>query len=103
MDYFRTDCLKSYFEIVALVNKGNKVVNEQTEVKFFILDNMLYLGIDEKQKVLVNRFVNNYWYSTEQSAHENLEYFISKILNKNRIKSGKVDRLIKSELFKLSD
>lgn len=103
MDYFRTDCIKSYFEIVALVNKGNKAVNEQTEAKFFIVDNRLYLGIDEKQKALVNRFVNNHWYSTEESAHENLEYFISRILNKNHIKSGNVNGLIKAELFKLSE
>lgn len=102
MDYFRADCIKSYFEIVALVNKGNKIVNEQTEAKFFIADEKLYLGINSQQKIYLCKRVN-YWLRGTNSGHTSLEMFICKVLNTNKIVSGNVDTLIKSELFKLSD
>lgn len=102
MDYFRTDCIKSYFELVALVNKGNRVINEQTEVLFFILDAKLYLGIDSRQKILLCERANH-WYPKRTSGHEPLEKLICGVLNTNRIVSGDVNRLIKNDLFKLPD
>lgn len=103
MDYFRTDCIKSYFEIVVLVNNGNHRVNEQTEAKFFINGENLLLGIDKNQKLHLCRKKVNRWYSAGSSGHESLEKFICDLLNKNRILAGDVDRLIKTELFKLPD
>lgn len=100
MDLDRTDCIKSYFQIVALVNGGNRIINEQTEAKFFIADGVLYLGVNERQKLrLVYR--KKYWMQSGTSGHEIFEKFVCKILNNAKIISGDVDRLIKSELFKL--
>jgi len=99
MDYFRTDCIKSYFELVALVNKGNRVINEQTKASFFI-SGELFIGIDEKQKILLCKYQNQ-WFPSEISNHDQLEKFICNVLNSRRIQSGEVDELIKAELFKL--
>ncbi|MCM2354349.1 MAG: hypothetical protein NDI63_12095 [Pseudobdellovibrio sp.] len=102
MDYFRTDCVKSYFEIVALVNKGNKFVNEQTEAKFFITGENLFLGIDHSQKLHLCR-KTNHWYPAGSFRHQSLEELICGVLNKYKIISGDVNQLIKTELFKLPD
>lgn len=102
MDYFRTDCIKSYFELVAFVNKGNRVINEQTEARFFIIADRLFLGIDPTQKVLLCKRPN-YWFPENSTAHEKFEKFVCRVLNTNKIVSGDVDRLIKSQLFKAFD
>lgn len=85
---------------MALVNKGNKVINEQTEAAFFIMDRELFLGIDKKQKVVLC-IERGWWYPKKSSGHSNFENFICKVLNTNKIISGDVNRLIKYELFKL--
>ncbi len=99
MDFTRTDCIKSYFELVALVNKGNRVVNEQTHASFFIDEGNLFIGIDKNQKFYLCKH-KEYWLRGN-SKHTELEAFICKYLNTLKIKSGPVDDLIKRELFKL--
>lgn len=99
MDYFRTDCIKSYFELVALVNKGNRIINEQTEAKFFIIEEILFLGIDQTQKIQLCKR-KDHWYPCKNSGHENFEKFNCQVLNRFKIVSGEVNQLIKSELFK---
>jgi hypothetical protein len=100
MDYFRTDCIKSYFEIVALVNKGNKVVNEQTEALFFIEQDKLFLGINTKQKVYLC-YKEDFWYPGKESRHAELERFISKLLNYSEPGISELNSEIKRNLFKL--
>ena len=100
MDYFRTDCIKSYFELVALVNRGNRVINEQTEARFFIDDGKLFLGIDKTQKIQLCKRTNHYWYPSDHSGHVNFEKFNCQVLNRFKIVSGEINQLIKSELFK---
>lgn len=99
MDYFRTDCIKSYFELVALVNKGNRIINEQTEAKFFIVGEAMFLGINQTQKIQLCKRTNH-WYPSNVSGHTNFEKFNSQILNRFKIVSGEVNQLIKTELFK---
>lgn len=99
MDYFRTDCIKSYFQIVELVNKGNRLVNEQTEAKFFIEQKKLFLGINDVQKFLLCR-KNEFWIPAG-SAHNELEQFICKLLRDPNIVD--IDKFIKRNLFKLPD
>lgn len=100
MDYFHTDCIKSYFEIVALVNRGNKFVNEQTEALFFIDQSKLFLGVNFQQKVyLCNK--DEYWYPGRQSGHDALELFVSRLLNHPEPISSNLNVHIKRNLFKL--
>lgn len=99
MDYFRTDCIKSYFELVAMVNKGNRIINEQTEARFFIIDEILFLGINQNQKIQLCKRINH-WFPSDHSGHENLEIFNCRVLNRFKIVSGDVNQLIKAELFK---
>lgn len=100
MDYFRTDCIKSYFEIVALVNKGNKFVNEQTDALFFIEQDKLFLGISTQQKLYLC-YRDFFWYPGHESGHEQLELFMSKLLNDPRPINLDLNSHIKRSLFKL--
>lgn len=102
MDYFRTDCIKSYFEIVALVNKGNRVVNEQTEAVFFIKDNKLFLGVNDQRKFCLC-YKDHFWLPEKEFGHFELKSFIIKQLNKRIFDDSEINRLIKENLFKLSD
>lgn len=102
MDYFRTDCIKSYFEIVALVNKGNKVINEQTEAVFFIKDKKLFLGVNEHQKFCLC-IKEHYWRTENEPGHDELKYFLVKLLNNPSTDHSNLNNVIKSHLFKLSD
>lgn len=99
MDYFRTDCIKSYFEIVALVNGGNRKLNEQTEAKFFIYQNKLFLGISDTQKFLLCE-KKKFWMPSG-SSHDELEQFICILLRDPNVLD--VDKMIKSSLFKLPE
>lgn len=101
MDFFRTDCIKSYFEIVALVNKGNKKVNEQTEAKFFIYQNKLFLGINEKQKIQL--CAKKRQWAPANSGYEELEHFICQLLNNIDLDAVDLNDFIKRNLFKLPD
>lgn len=102
MDYFRTDCIKSYFELVALVNKGNRVINEQTEAKFFINDKKLFLGINDKQKICLS-IKSKQWYVGANSGHVELERFLCRLLNGNKTYLPDLNSFIKAKLFGLSD
>lgn len=99
MDYFRTDCIKSYFEIVALVNKGNRKINEQTEAKFFIEQDKLFLGINEKQKVQLCK--KEVLWVPSGSGHNELEQFVCRLLREENM--SKLDEIIKRNLFKLTE
>lgn len=101
MDYFRTDCIKSYFEIVALVNKGNRKVNEQTEAKFFIDQDRLFLGVNDKQKFQLCEFKQG-WFPA-RSGHDELERFICRLLINIDPGVGDLNIFIKSNLFKLPE
>ncbi len=102
MDYFRTDCIKSYFEIVAFVNKGNKTINEQTEAKFFIKEDILFLGINEQQKFQLCLY-SRIWLPTRGTGHDELKNFICEIMRKLNPNLSELNSIIKAELFKLSD
>ncbi|AZZ37790.1 hypothetical protein CIK05_13605 [Bdellovibrio sp. qaytius] len=103
MDYFRTDCIKSYFELVALVNKGNKIINEQTEAVFFIKEGRLFLGVSEKQKMLLCYEKNMRWLPDESGPHGELKSFIASLINAGLPTTLDVNKLIKENLFKLGD
>ena len=100
MDFTRTDCIKSYFEIVALVNKGNRVINEQTEAKFFMKVNSLFLGVNDDQKYLLCYNNKRQWF-IHGDDHEYLKKFVANIMNQG--KADDINATIKSALFKLGD
>lgn len=100
MDFTRTDCIKSYFEIVALVNKGNRVINEQTEAKFFIKVNSLFLGVNDDQKYLLCIYNRQRWYPFGD-AHHSLKEVVAEIMNQGAVEG--INTTIKSALFKLGD
>lgn len=99
MDYFHTDCIKSYFEIVAVINRGNRFLNEQTEAQFFIEDKKLYLGVNTTQKYLLCIY-DKYWKSSG-SVHAELEIFICKLLRDMKPSAIDINEYIKRNLFHL--
>lgn len=101
INYDRTDCIKSYFDLVVLLNKGNKFVNEQTKASFSISDMKLFIGIDHRQKIYLCKYNDRYWKAGGFSGHHKLEFLICKILNAHKMSSGEIDELIKAELFKI--
>lgn len=101
INFERTDCIKSYFELVAMVNKGNRVINEPTQVSFFIEDRQLFIGISRKQKIVLCKRTLHHWTRAGNLRHEGLEAFLCIQLNGNKIVSGNIDEFLKRELFKL--
>lgn len=100
IDYERTDCIKSYFEIVALVNKGNRVINEQTEAKFFMKVNSLFLGVNDDQKYLLCTYNRQRWFPYGDD-HERLKEFVAEVINQGKVDD--INTIIKTALFKLGD
>jgi len=93
-----------YLELVNLLNTGNKLQNEKTEVKFFIesfgLEKQLFAGIDEKQKLLLCASPKNYWVVPKNTQFINLAIFICNLLNSQKsIEPQALSQLIRNSIF----
>jgi len=98
MDFFRTDCIKSYFEILRELGEGKNASN----ATFFVEMNKLYLGTSANRKYSLSQ-LKQYWLPMNNIGHENLEKLCSNVLNHITDFSKGVDLAIKTELFRLVD
>lgn len=86
---------------MALVNKGNRKVNEQTEAKFFIKEDRLFLGINDKQNFLLCK-KDEFWLPSG-SLHDELEQFICRLLRDRDPSASDLNEFVKRSLFKFSE
>ena len=98
MDFFRTDCIKSYFEILRQLGEGQNASN----ATFFVEIDKLYLGTSAHRKYSLSQF-KQFWLPINNVGHENLEKLCSNVLNQITDFSKGVDSEIRTELFRLVD
>ncbi len=75
---------QDYFKLIRDLNKSNKTKNENTELKFIILDNALYAALSKNQKVLLCVKSSKRWLTSKEGYYPELEIYIANFLNKNK-------------------
>ncbi len=95
---------QQFFELMNLLNKSNKTINETTEFIFFIEQDKLYFGQSSGQKFLISVYQKSKnWISAEYSHFTELEEFISVVLNENASNNVDINKILKESLFQMSN
>lgn len=95
---------KEFRELVNLLNRGNKLQNEKTEVYFYIAaaekEFYLFAAIDVTQKLLLCKTHMKKWTESRNTRFNNLELFIANLLKRQLIMdSSALTQLIRNAIF----
>jgi hypothetical protein len=97
MDYSRTDCIKSYFQILRELGEGTSA----TDVKFVVEGtNLLMAAKGGKRRLLCEKRLASMWLAYDFFSHHQFKMLVAKVGNENPQLIDITD-VVKLVLFKL--